>query len=117
CSESMPSPRAPNVRLGSIASKTIEMSEHSLSGMRWWSQRVDATLYPERERWSVRQCVEVIFEALRHQRRQSFGIAGSGASRLKGLGERLVSHHRQFIFSWPHTGEFVPRHGAAQGWH
>src|SRR6266478_5832012 len=47
----------------------------------WWSQRVDATLYPERERWSVRQCVEVIFEALRHQRKQSFGIAGSGASR------------------------------------
>src|SRR6266478_4659140 len=46
-----------------------------------WSQRVDATLYPERERWSVRQCVEVIFEALRHQRKQSFGIAGSGASR------------------------------------
>jgi hypothetical protein len=38
-------------------------------------------LYPERERWSVRQCVEVIFEALRHQRKQSFGIAGSGASR------------------------------------
>jgi hypothetical protein len=36
---------------------------------------------------------------------------------LKRLGERLVSHHRQFIFSWPHTGEFVPRHGAAQGWH
>src|SRR5260221_10865010 len=46
-----------------------------------WSQRVDATLYPERERWSVRRCVEVIFEALRHQRKQSFGIAGSGASR------------------------------------
>src|SRR5260370_31837041 len=45
-----------------------------------WSQRVDATLYPERERWSVRQCVEVIFEALRHQRKQSFGIAGSVAS-------------------------------------
>src|SRR5438034_11198495 len=48
---------------------------------RRWSQRVDATLYPERERWSVRQCVEVIFEALRHQRKQSFGIAGSRASR------------------------------------
>src|SRR6266446_6278917 len=46
-----------------------------------WSQRVDATLYPEKERWSVRQCVEVIFEALRHQRKQSFGIAGSAASR------------------------------------
>src|SRR5215469_14542963 len=45
------------------------------------SQPVDATLYPERERWSVRQCVEVIFEALRHRRKQSFGIAGSGASR------------------------------------
>src|SRR5262249_37619712 len=32
--------------------------------------------YPARERWSVRRCVEVIFEALRHQRKQSFGIAG-----------------------------------------
>ena len=74
--------------------KTLANSEPSTHGtkrtcrdgllivrFRGWSQRVDATLYPERERWSVRQCVEVIFEALRHQRRQSFGIAGSGASR------------------------------------
>src|SRR5947209_3982444 len=74
--------------------KTLANSEPSTHGtkrtyrhdllfvrFRGWSQRVDATLYPERERWSVRQCVEVIFEALRHQRKQSFGIAGSGASR------------------------------------
>src|SRR6266404_3641747 len=53
----------------------------SIVRFRGWSQRVDATLYPEKERWSVRQCVEVIFEALRHQRKQSFGIAGSAASR------------------------------------
>jgi hypothetical protein len=63
-----------------LKAKVKKLGRHITVG-EGWSQRVDATLYPERERWSVRQCVEVIFEALRHQRKQSFGIAGRGASR------------------------------------
>src|SRR2546422_11670305 len=47
-----------------------------------WSQRVDATLYPERERWSVRQCVEVIFEALRHQIREDRALGSLAAWRV-----------------------------------
>src|SRR5258707_8535138 len=61
-----------------IGTKRTQRDVGPFVRFRGWSQRVDATLYPERERWSVRQCVEVIFEALRHQRKQSFGIAGSG---------------------------------------
>src|SRR5258707_15810632 len=44
-------------------------------------QRVDPTLYPERERWSVRGWVDDIFEGLRNQRKQSFGISCSGEQR------------------------------------
>jgi hypothetical protein len=47
---------------------------------RGWSQWVGATLYPE-GKVGVLQCVEVFFEASRRQKKQSFGIAGSGASR------------------------------------
>jgi hypothetical protein len=48
---------------------------------RWWSQRVDATLYPEREGWSVRQCVEVIFEALRHRENRALGSLAAGPTK------------------------------------
>jgi hypothetical protein len=68
-------------RAGTQAAAEEAAGIKRMSAFGGWSQRVEATLYPERERWSVRQCVEVIFEALRHQRKQSFGIAGSGASR------------------------------------
>src|SRR5713226_7767413 len=40
---------------------------------------------------------------------RALGSLAAGRVAESGLGERLVSHHRQFIFSWPHTGEFVPR--------
>src|SRR3974390_1023474 len=81
-----------------------------------WSPPVAATLYPERER-SVRRWGEDIFEALRRQRRQSFGIAGNEASHSRRLGGRLVSRHRLFIFNWHRTGEFGLRHAVARGWH
>src|SRR3974377_2386924 len=83
----------------------------------WWSQPVAATLYPDRERWSVWRCDKDTFGGSLRQRRPSFGIAGSVASRCRQLGEHLVSRHRRFIFSWPRTGEFLLRHGVAQGWH
>ena len=51
------------------------------------------------------------------QRRRSCGIAGSGASRSKRLGERLVSRPHLFITKWPHTVGFVQLLGVARGWH
>src|SRR3974377_40819 len=47
----------------------------------WWSQPVAATLYPDRERWSVWRCEKDTFGGSLRQRRLSFGIAGSVASR------------------------------------
>src|SRR3974390_1579188 len=47
----------------------------------WWSQPVAATLYPDWERWSVWRCDKDTFGGSLRQRRLSFGIAGSVASR------------------------------------
>src|SRR3974390_1127936 len=46
-----------------------------------WSQPVAATLYPDRERWSVWRCDKDTFGGSLRQRRLSFGIAGRGARR------------------------------------
>src|SRR3974390_2032998 len=81
-----------------------------------WSQPVAATLYPERER-RVRRWGEDIFEALRRQRRQSFGIDGNEARHSRQMGGRLLSRHHLFIFNWHRTGEFDLRHAVARGWH
>ena len=56
-----------------------------MSALGWWSQRVDATFYPEWGR-SVWPCVEGTFEASQRQRKQSFGIAWQGGEALKAIG-------------------------------
>src|SRR3974377_173369 len=59
-----------------------------------WSQPVAATLYPDRERWSVWRCDKDTFGGSLRQRRPSFGIAGSVARRSRQLGEHLVRRPR-----------------------
>src|SRR5207244_5808323 len=86
---------------------------------RGWSQRVDATLYPERERWSVRQCVEVIFEALRHQRKQSFGDRWQRGESLKAIGRAFGKPSSSIYFQLaPHGGIRPPprRRATSRRW-
>src|SRR6185437_4623320 len=92
---------------GSVVAKT-----NFLSAIGWWSQRIDATLYLKGTRWSVLRWVRGLVAVLRLPRRRSCGIAGSGESRLKRLGERLISRHRRFITRSPRTVGFVRFPGA-----
>jgi hypothetical protein len=36
---------------------------------------------------------------------------------LKAIGRAFGKPSSSIYFSWPRTGEFVPRHGTAQSWH
>ena len=70
----------------------------------WWSQPVDATLYPERER-SVWRCVEDIFEASLRQRKQSFLGSLAGRESLKAIRRAFGKPSSSIYFQLaPHGG-------------
>ena len=74
-----------------------------MSAFTWWSQPVAATLYLKAKRWSVGWNEDFI-EALRRQRRRSYGIAGSAGSR-KAIGRAFGKESSSIYFLVaPHGG-------------
>ncbi len=79
-----------------------------------WSQRIDATLYLKRKRWSV--CGKGCDSVSRRRRRRRYGIGGGEGNLCMRSGERLASCHRLYIVSWRIPEVFVLDHDDGRGW-
>ncbi len=79
-----------------------------------WSQRIDATLYLKRKRWSV--CGKGCDSVSRRRRRRRYGIGGGEGNLCMRSGERLASCHRLYIVSWRIPEAFVLDHDDGRGW-